>query len=192
MKRWFNRGAFLGTCLLFLFVPGAASGAVLGSFDQVFEGDDPSEVFEFNLPFDPAVPTLLRFNGFVENLETGDDAETGVRFQLRWRPPAGDGGGFDFPDPSDPNSRGVRLPPADPLLGPVRVPVTFQTDVPYSPALVRFGVEGLGPTDLFRFVGDLSIQPVPDPQAAAVCIAVLAPTLVLRRMRRATITRSSA
>ena len=191
MRSWCG-GVFIGTCLLFLWLPGAAPGAVLRSFDQVLEGDDPTEVFELNLPFDAAVPTVLQFNGFVENLDAGDDAETGMRFQLRWRPMAGDGGGFDFPDPADPNSRGVRLPAADPLLGPVRVPVTFQTIVPYSPALVRFGVEGLGPTDRFRFVGDLSIQPVPEPHAATVGSAVLIATLILRGTRRRAISRSSA
>jgi hypothetical protein len=193
MKTWCIGRLFIVACVSSLFwLPAAASGAVLGSFDQIFEGDDPSEVFEFNLPFDPAVPTIVRFNGFIENLKSGDDAETGVRFQVVWRPPQGDGAGYIFPDSLEDYLRGVRLPSADPILGPVRVPVTFQADVPYSPALLRFGVEGLGGTDLFRFVGDLSIQPVPEPHAATVGSAVLIATLILRGTRRRAISRSSA
>ena len=157
--------------LAVIFVASPAAGAVLRSFDQVFQGDDPSEVFEFDLPFDPAVRSVLRFDGFAENLGTGPEAETGVRFQIRWRPAVGDGGGADFPD--DPEGMGVRLPAADPVLGPTRVPIRFETGVPYSPAVVLLGVEGLGPSDHFRFVGEFSIRPVPEP-TGVVSLAVMA------------------
>jgi hypothetical protein len=158
-------------CIAFVIAAAApAHAAVLRSFDQVFQGDDPGEVFEFNLPFDPAQPAVVSFEGFAENLEAGADSETGVRFHLRWRPPTGDGGGdgggADLPDES-PFPRGVRLPPADPLSGPVRVPLHFESLLAYSPSLLIFAVEGLGPTDNFRLAGDLSIRPVPEPAPIA-------------------------
>jgi len=168
-------------CVLIpLWMPAVTEAAVLRSFDQRFEGDDPTEGFDFNLPYDADVPSVVRFEGFAENLNTGADAGTGVRFALRWRPPAGDGGGFDFPADDQP---GVRLPAADPEAGPVRVPIQFETTLPYSPALLHFTVEGLGPADNFRFVGDLSIRPLPEPAAGAL-VAALA-VAALRRNRRA-------
>ena len=159
-----------------------ARAAVLRSFDQVFEGDDPSEVFEFNLPFDQATPAVVRFDGFAENLDAGAEAETGVRFQLRWRPATGDGGGVDLPDETL-FPRGVRLPPADPTTGPARVPIEFESLVPYSPALLLFAVEGLGPSDHFRFAGELSIRPVPEPGAPGLALLASSAALGFSRCR---------
>jgi hypothetical protein len=132
------------------------SRTVLQSFDRLFQGDDPSEVFEFTLPFDPAVPSSVRFSGFVENRDTF--AETGVRFALFWgRIAGGFDGGILYPE----EHMGVRMPAADPVLGPKRVPVEFQASVGYWPAWVRLDVEGLGCCDDFRLVGDLSVEAVP-------------------------------
>jgi hypothetical protein len=140
------------------FTPGYTA-TVLQSFDRLFQGDDPSEVFEFTLPLDPAMPSSVRFAGFVENRDTF--AETGVRFNLAWGRTAG---GFDsgilFPDGPE-YLMGVRMPPADPLSGPIRVPVEFQASVGYWPASVILAVEGLGCCDNFRFVGNLTIEPLP-------------------------------
>jgi hypothetical protein len=161
-----------------------AHAAVLRSFDQVFQGDDPSEAFQFNLPFNPGPPAGVRFDGFAENLDAGPESETGVRFQLRWVSTPGHGDGEDFPDDFF-FPRGVRLPPADPLAGPVRVPLHFESLLAYSPSLLIFAVEGLGPTDNFRLVGDLSIRPVPEPTPAALTAAVvLAATTFARTPRR--------
>jgi hypothetical protein len=47
-----------------------------------FQGDNPSESFQFSLAFDPAVPTTVQFTGFTENLSTFLETET--RFSMGW------------------------------------------------------------------------------------------------------------
>lgn len=120
------------------------------SFDIVLEGDDPGESFTFDLPFAPTVPSEVRFEGFFENLNPD---ETGVRYALRW--PGLDGGqegvDTDF----------ARLP------GSGQLPLQFVEPVAFTPDSVRFIVQGGGPSDHFRFVGDSSIQQVPEPSAFA-------------------------
>ena len=157
-------------------------GAVVHSFDELLQGDDPSQVFTFNLPFEPLTPTQLSFDGFVENLDLFN--ETGVRFGLAWQTVNGSGGdGISFPGGED-FYMGVRLPPVDPLLGAVRVPVQFGADLAFSPAVVELIVEGLGPADNFRLVGDLAIQPVPEPGILMLFGAAASVGLVYRHVSR--------
>jgi hypothetical protein len=162
----------------------SATAAVIQSYDELFQGDDPSKVFTLNLLFEPTTPSELRFDGFVENLDSFD--ETGVRFGLAWQTADGTHGiGTTFPAGDDFNM-GVRLPPVDPVLGAVHVPVQFGADLGLSsPAVVELIVEGLGPADNFRLVGDLTVQPVPEPGmlvlfGTAACVA-----LAYRRFRSA-------
>jgi hypothetical protein len=125
------------------------------SFDLLFAGDDPSERFDFLLPSDPLVPVSVRFDGFFENLDFG---ETGVRFGLGWRVDGTMWDGRQFTD-----EFGVRLPGADPVLGSTRVPIHFDQQIDFTPSEIQYWVEGLGPGDRFQFVGDFSIQAVPEP-----------------------------
>src|SRR4030095_2008480 len=83
----------------------AAQTLAQRSLDIILEGDDPSEVFTFDLPFDALVPIRVSIDGLFENLDT---SETGVRYKLWW--PRADGGGIDgqgswilyaFPLPDD-------------------------------------------------------------------------------------------
>lgn len=135
---------------------------VLQSFDRLFQGDDPTESFQFSLEYDPAVPTTVRFAGFVENLSAFD--ETGARFLLGWgRTNDNLAEGVSLPDGPE-YLMGVRFPPADPVQGPVRVPVEFQGRIGYAPASLRFDVEGLGCCDYFRLVGTLTIEPTVEPE----------------------------
>lgn len=142
--------------------PSASAATVLQSFDRLFAGDDPTESFQFSLEYDPTVPTTVRFAGFVENLDPF--YETGARFFLSWGRTNDsweqvvllpDGIGYLM---------GVRFPAADPVQGPVRVPVAFQGRIDYAPAGVWFGVEGLGCCDNFRLVGALTLEPTTEPQ----------------------------
>ena len=142
--------------------PSATGATVLQSFDRLFQGDDPSEVFQFSLKHDPAAPSTVRFKGFVENLDAFD--ETGARFLFGWGRSEGSWDGVVlFPDGLD-YLMGVRFPAADPVQGPVRVPVEFQARIDYAPAWLRFDVEGLGCCDNFSLVGDLTIEPTMEPQ----------------------------
>jgi hypothetical protein len=136
-----------------------ARAAVLQSFDRLFAGDDPTEGFTFALPYDPSTSTWLRFDGFAENLAFD---ETGVRFMLRWGPTgtAGDGELFF---PGEPDFSGVRLPGTGGTPETTRVPLHFGALLDYAPGGVHLTVEGLGPADYFRLVGDLTVQPVPEP-----------------------------
>lgn len=111
------------------------------AFDIVLAGDDPGETFTFNLPGNAVLPSLVRFDGFFENL---DPFETGVRHWLWWSLPNVDGGfqGIDF----------TRLP------GSGRLPVQFTRWIWFTPETMVLLVEGGGPGDYFRFVGDLRIQ----------------------------------
>lgn len=143
----------------FLLSYSPVSAAVLESFDRLFQGDDPTEGFTFTLGHDPATPGILRFDGFAENLAPD---ETGVRFLLRWGVPGSEGGGT-FVFPMEGEFAGVRLPGVDAVSGTTRVPLHFGGPVDYTPGGVLFVVEGLGPTDNFRLVGDLTFQPVPEP-----------------------------
>jgi hypothetical protein len=125
-----------------------AQPLVQHTFDVILQGDDPGDSTIFNLP-DGATPTVLRFDGFFQNL---DPAETGVRYYLSWN--RADGSGFD--------SLGTdftRLP------GSGQLPVYFEHPVPFTPASVYFLVEGGGPADHFRFAGDFTITQVPEPGA---------------------------
>ena len=74
--------AFLLAASVWLCPPQESQAAVLQSFERLFQGDDPSESFQFSLEYDPAGPTTVRFAGFVENLSAFD--ETGARFLLGW------------------------------------------------------------------------------------------------------------
>jgi hypothetical protein len=135
--------------------------AVLQSFDRLFQGDDPSESFQFSLTYDPAVPTTVRFAGYVENLSPF--SETGARFLLAWGRSADNWPeGLTLPDWPD-YLMGVRFPAADPVLGPTRVPVEFHGRIDYAPAALRFDVEGLGCCDYFRLVGSLTLAPTVEP-----------------------------
>src|SRR5688572_9371194 len=70
----------------------SAQTLVSRSFDLLLEGDDPTQSFTFPLPFDPDVPSRVRFDGYFQNLV---DSETGVLIGLIW--PSEDGTGNEGP-----------------------------------------------------------------------------------------------
>jgi hypothetical protein len=168
------------SALLSILAAPASDATILLSFDRFFTGDDPTESFSFDQAFDPTVPAELRFNGFVEN---HDGSETGVRFMIRWQLADQMGtDGIHFPD--DEARMGVGLPPVDPVLGVIRVPLEFSAQPGFSPAVVTLTIEGLGPSDNFRLVGDFSTQPVPEPSTLTlVVIAGLAISCSAGRLR---------
>ena len=149
-----------------------AQSLVTRSFDLVFQGDDPSERYDFFLPYDRQTPVTVQFNGFFENLAS---EETGVRYGLNWYLGNNLWDGRQFTD-----DMGVRLPPADSIAGTTRMPINFNQPIDFTPSEVHFWVEGLGPTDRFRFVGDLAIQPVPEPAVLILLTAAALGGLVLR------------
>jgi hypothetical protein len=120
------------------------------SFDLVLQGDDPGEVFNFAFPFDPLVPSRVTFDGFFENL---DGADTGVNYQLTWfhadRSVFLSSGGFV------------------PLAGFGRLPLSLDQTAGFTPTEAFVHIEGGGPADHFRFVGQFAIQPVPEPSTFA-------------------------
>jgi hypothetical protein len=148
----FALGGLLLTSTLF-----RANAATLQTFDRLFQGDDPTEGFDFNLLPDPSAPSVIRFSGFAENRDTF--SETGVRFWLGSGRTNGTRDELQLFPPEPEFFMGYRLPPAHPMNGPLRVPIQFQARLEYSPAWVHFTVEGLGCCDDFRFVGDLTIEP---------------------------------
>lgn len=64
--------------------------------------------------------------------------------------------------------------------------MTFQFDQPigFTPDIVFFHVEGGGPSDHFRFVGDFAIQQVPEPATFALIGAGAFVGLCGRRCKR--------
>jgi hypothetical protein len=117
------------------------------AFDIVLQDDDPGAVFTFDLSPDPFVPSVLRFDGFFQNLEP---LQTVVRYDLTWTRPDG---GFA-------GSLGIDWTP---LPGSGQLPVQFEQFIAFTPASVDFHIEGGGPTDHFRFVGDFTSVQVPEP-----------------------------
>jgi hypothetical protein len=147
----------------------AAQTLAQRSLDIILEGDDPSEVFTFDLPFDALVPIRVSIDGLFENLDT---SETGVRYKLWW--PRADGGGIDGPRELD----FIRLPPSG------RLPLQFEQSIGFTPDTVFFAIEGGGPTDHFRYVGDLVIQQVPEPGTFTLIGAGAVAWALCRRLRK--------
>ena len=116
------------------------------SFDLVLQGDDPGEVFNFTFPFDPLAPSRVTFNGYFENL---DGASTGVNYYMSWS----DGGS------SVVLSSGGFVQ----LAGSGQLPVSLDQTVGFTPTASFVHIEGGGPSDHFRFVGDFAIHQVPEP-----------------------------
>ena len=143
----------------------AGQDLVHRSFDQLFAGDDPGELFTFNLTFDPFVPTVVRFNGHFENLAV--DA-TGVRFALSWWQPDGTVDGL--------LEQGFM-----PLPGYGQLPIQVDQPIGFTPSTVVMHVEGGGPADYFRFVGDLTVQQVPEPRFSTMLIAAAVLARLCRR-----------
>jgi hypothetical protein len=146
-----------------LAAPCGAQPLVSRSFNQLFAGDDPTERFDFLLSFDPLVPINVLFNGYFENLDAG---ETGVRSSLGWFVAGTIWDGRALTD----GTMGLRLPGADPILGTTRVPFQFEQRIDFTPSEIQFSVEGLGPGDRFQFVGDFSIQVVPEPTVVTLLV----------------------
>jgi hypothetical protein len=139
------------------------------AFDIVLQDDDPGASFTFELSPDPLVPSVLRFDGFFQNLEP---LQTGVRYDLSWSRPDG---GF----------AGSLATDWTPLPSLGQLPVQFEQSVPFTPASVNFYIEGGGPTDHFRFVGDFTIAQVPEPTIFTLLGTGSVFGLLCRRFRRA-------
>ena len=127
----------------------SAAGANLvdQSFDQLLFGDDPTYSIHFYLTYDPNVPVNLRLDAQFENLST---EQTGVRYFLRWFMPNGsleDSPTKDFV----------------PLAGSGETLAFFDRTIDFTPSSVSLYVEGGGPTDNFKFVGDLDVTQIPEP-----------------------------
>ena len=122
------------------------------SYNLVLQGDDPGELFRYDLPGSTLVPSLVRFEGFFENLEP---SETGVRYDFSWGSSgdAGALGGYEVID-------FTRLPASG------RLPVQFTRWAWHTPQNLVVHIEGGGPSDHFRFVGELIIQQVSAPVRA--------------------------
>ena len=103
-----------------------------------------AELFTFNLPFDSLAPSVVRFTGYFTNQAID---ETGVRFAVAWWRPDGTGG-------SSPDEGFVRLPSYGQL------PIRFEQRIDFTPSTVQLEVEGGGPADYFRLIGDFTIQQV--------------------------------
>ena len=157
-----------------------AKAALIHTFDDIFIGDDPGGSFTFDLTTPPAQPVAFTFDGYVENLNLTILGHTGVVFGLYWR----DAMGAPFPGTAFPTAgvSSLGLPVVEPILGPQRVPVRFTLSPITAPSSVIFYVDGQGPADNFHVVGDLTMEPVPEPGCFAGISLGLA-GLALRRRR---------
>ena len=122
----------------------AAQSLLQERFDFVLEGDDPSRLFNFDLPQDPLIPSVLRFDGLFQNL---DPSATGVRYAIWWTSPQSGEHNLDW----------------TPLPAGGELPVHYEQLIQFTPDAVTLLVEGGGPADHFRFTGDFSVQQVPEP-----------------------------
>jgi len=161
--------SLLAVALFSLEAPDHATGQQLvqRSFDQLFAGDDPGELFEFDLAFNLQTPTVALFDGFFHNLAID---ETGVRFALYWLKPDGE---WD----SSPEQGFVRLASYGQL------PIDFEQQIGFTPSKVLLHVEGGGPADHFQFQGDFTIKQVPEPNSSVLLVAPALLSLTCRRLR---------
>ena len=95
---------------------------------------------------------------------------SGVRFALYWLKPDGD---WD----SSPEQGFVRLPSYGQL------PIDFEQQIGFTPDKVYLHVEGGGPADYFRFLGDFTIKQVPEPSSLVLLVAAALLGLPSRRFR---------
>jgi hypothetical protein len=149
-----------------------ANATLIHTFDNVFVGNDPTEVFTFPLSLPAGQPVVFTFTGSVANQNLTILGHSAVRFALFWR----DAGGNQSPAtyyPPD-GASDVDLPVVDPILGPQPVPVQFSLYPPEVPASVSLVVEGTGPADNFRFVGDFTVENIPEPGSFAITLLSIA------------------
>jgi hypothetical protein len=121
--------------------------------DVQLHGDDPSEVISIDVVPNPAAPLLVHVDGYFENLVS---TQTNVRFDVYWLAPGGGYDGFAGPE-------FMRLPPPAEL---ATVPVSFDQTIPFTPPTVFLLLEGGGPDDHVRFVGEFELVTVPEPAMA--------------------------
>src|SRR5688572_29350126 len=131
---------------LFWLRSAAAQPLLQQPLNVLLAGDDPSQLFTFDLPADPLTPVVVRFDGVFQNL---DSSETGVRYWIWWTVP--ESGGYDID--------WTRLP------GSGALPVQYEQTLGFTPDSITLLLEGGGPGDHFQFTGDISVQAVPEPGA---------------------------
>jgi hypothetical protein len=118
------------------------------TLDALLDGDDPSQRFTFDLPYDPLTPIVVRLDGLFRNLSVDGTAS---RITIHWIAPSSGSAGTDW----------------NPLPGSGQLPLHFEHTLAFTPDSLFLLVEGGGPADYFRFTGDFSIQQVPEPGAMA-------------------------
>lgn len=161
-----TRPCIFAVLWLALCTPAIAQPLVRHAIDLELHGDDPGEVLSFDLVPDLQTPLVVRLDGYYQNLVA---AETVVRYDLWWT--AADGHGLD----------GRVGPDWTPLLSAAQLPLAFEHEIGFTPATVDFLVEGGGSDDHLRFVGELTIWPVPEPGTAALLGAAAVAGLSWRR-----------
>src|SRR5436190_20535720 len=107
-----------------------------------------------HLPGNAQLPSLLQFEGEFENR---DPFETGVRYDLSWS--LADGGAFGGSEYID----FTHLPASG------RLTVAFTKWIWFTPQTMRLLIEGGGPDDHFRFVGELRVRQIA-PSTMANCL----------------------
>jgi hypothetical protein len=157
-----------------------ARATLIHAFDNVFVGNDPTEVFTFPLSLPAGQPVVFTFTGTVANQNLTLLGHSGVRFALFWS----DAGGPQPPATQYPpdHASDIDLPVVDPILGPQPVPVQFSMFPTEVPASVSLAVEGTGPDDNFRLVGNLTVENIPEPGSFAIALMSIA-GLTARRKR---------
>lgn len=174
-----TRGSSRAWLIALLFAPAASQDAsaapllppVNQRVDVELHGDDPFAAIPVDLVPNPAVPLLARVDGYFENLVP---FETVVRHDVYWLTPDGTYDAFNA-------SEFYRLPPPAEL---ATVPVHFEQTIAYTPGQVYLFLEGGGPGDHVRFVGEFELVYAPEPAATGVVMSSALFGACRRRPRR--------
>jgi len=148
--------------------------------DMDLVGDDPTFFQPFDHPPDPDRGTLMRFEGYVENRIV---TETGFDLQFAWRLPENPVNFGKY------ESGIITLPAADPVNGPVQIPLFLEHELDFSPDQVYLGLEGHSCCDNLRVVGTFTHVQVPEPASLALAVVGMFCVIAwrVRRVRMASI-----
>jgi hypothetical protein len=152
----------------------ATAATITQQYDLTLVGDDPDvALFLLPNPFLPGFPLEATFEGYAENLNPFPYNSNGIEVGFR--------------DPGPPRAdytMTADLPDADPVTGPVQLPVFFSHSFASAPSQLFVEFRTDGPDENTHFNGTVTLTgTVPEPSTLAMLFAALPLAYVAYRRR---------